>query len=110
MVTPHHYHKNTLIVEISEGDGKLVSQSIEDFINELLSLNTGKKKEIVLDMSKKGYLNSSGLGDLIKLKDMLTDQGIDLMLLQPTSRVMSLLEMVGVTQFFKIINDKDELQ
>lgn len=105
----HRYHKNILIIDVVDGDGKLALQDIDVFINEVLSLYNGKGKEIAIDMSKKSYLNSSGLGDLIKIKDRFMDDGIVLVLIKPTARVLSLLEMVGVIQFFKIIEREDEL-
>lgn len=111
MALIHRNYKDILIVEIGDSDGKLVAEEMDDFIDEVLSLykGRGKGKEIALDMSKKSYLNSSGLGDLIKVKDRFMDDGITLVLIKPTARVYSLLEMVGVVQFFKIIEREEDL-
>ena len=105
----HRYHNKILIVEIDSFDGKLVSEDIDEFLVELLKIYNGETKEIAFEMIKKTYLNSSGLGDLIKVKDKLMDSGVGLVLINPTNRVVSLLEMVGVDQFFNIVESEDEL-
>ncbi len=105
----HRFYKDFLIVAIDGSDGKLVSEDVDDLIDETLKLYDGKRKEIALDLTNKSYLNSSGLGDLIKVKDRFSDEGVSLVLINPTARVLSLLEMVGVIQFFKIIAREDNL-
>ena len=106
----HRYLKDVLIVGIPENEGRLINDDLDDFIKELLKLYNGKRKEVALDLSKKTYLNSTGLGELIKVKDRLMDGNVGLALINPTPRVQSLLDMVGVNQFFHIIGSEDELE
>jgi anti-anti-sigma factor len=109
MAMEHRFVKNILVVEIAGSDGTLVQQGVDEVISEILGLYDGKAREIALDLTRKTYLNSSGLGDLIKVKDRLSDEGVGLVLINPTPRVTSLLEMVGVIQFFKIIPGIEDL-
>jgi anti-anti-sigma factor len=110
MDSPYHYHKNkTLVVSITEKEGSLVRGELDDFQREIEDLNRSGNRIIALDMTKKRYLNSSGLGDLIRLKDSLVDRNIDLVLIGVTKNVMSLLEMVGVGDFFTIVNSENDL-
>ena len=60
-------------------------------------------------MSRKRYLNSSGLGELIFIKDRLTDAGAELVLLGVTENVSSLLEMVGLDEFFTVLSSEDQI-
>jgi anti-anti-sigma factor len=105
----HHYKNKTLVVDVNGNDGKLIKDDLELFIKEILKLHTKESKEIAVNLSNKTYLNSSGLGDLIKVKDSLMDNGVGLVLINPTARVVSLLEMVGVDQFFHIVSKEDDL-
>jgi len=105
----YKYVNNVLIIDISENDGKLSVDDISIFIKDILKINEGRSNRIAFDMTKKEYLNSSGLGELIKVKDHLFDEGIELILINPTARVESLLSMVGVDQFFHIASSEDTL-
>ncbi|MBN1533879.1 MAG: STAS domain-containing protein [Spirochaetes bacterium] len=105
----HRFVKDILVVNIAGSDGTLAPQGVDEVISEILGLYNGKRKEIALDLTQKTYLNSSGLGDLIKVKDRFSDEGVELVLINPTPRVTSLLEMVGVIQFFKIIPGVEDL-
>jgi anti-anti-sigma factor len=110
MDSPYHYHKDkTLVVSITEKDGSLVRGDLADFQREIQDMNRSGNKVIALDMTKKKYLNSSGLGDLIRLKDTLVDRNIDLVLIGVTKNIMSLLEMVGVGDFFTIVKSENDL-
>lgn len=107
MVLQHHYKNDILIVEVLGKDG-MIQDNINDLIEELLKLNKGKNT-IALDMTGKSYLNSNGLGQLIKIKDTLLDKSINLVIINPADRVKSLLNMVGVDEFFNIVNSENNL-
>ena len=104
----HHYKNDILIAELISKKGGMLQDDINELTEELLNLHKGKDK-IALDMTDKAYLNSNGLGQLIKLKDNLLDKGINLIIINPADRVKSLLNMVGVDAFFNIIDNEDQL-
>jgi anti-anti-sigma factor len=101
--------KSVLIIDINEASGSLVNGTIEDFIETVLSMDRKKNTTVALDMSRKKYLNSSGLGDLIMTKDRLFDQGVDLVLIGVVENIRSLLSMVGVEDFFKMAGNETDL-
>lgn len=107
MAVEHRYFNNILIIELDNEDA-IIQYNMDKFIEDTMSLYKSGKV-IALDMSKKSYLNSTGLGELIKMKDNLFDNDINLVLINPSDRVKSLLSMVGVDQFFKIITDENQL-
>jgi anti-anti-sigma factor len=104
-----HSTHGVLVVSLPEGEGRLSGVDIDDFIAELMKIIIPSAKAIAFNISKKSFLNSSGLGDLVKVKDSLLDRQMDLILISPSPRVQSLLSMVGVDQFFRIIDGEDQL-
>lgn len=100
---------NNLIFDIPEGGGTLVGFELDDFLNDILELYSENIKTVGLNLSKKNYLNSTGLGELIKVKDTLLDEGIKLVLISVGARIKSLLDMVGVEEFFNLIEREEDL-
>ncbi len=105
----HRYINDVLVIDLREGEGRLSEGDIDEFIGSILGLGVGERGTIALNLSMKAFLNSSGLSDLIKVKDRLMDRGIEMVLINPTTRVMSLLEMAGVGRFFNIIASENQL-
>lgn len=105
------FHKTNEIpvFEIPEGDGTLVHGELDHFIKYLLMKNNNEAVKVALDMSKKSFLNSTGLGELVAVKDHLLDRGIELVLINPAEKVESLINMVGLDEFFHIVPSEDEL-
>lgn len=105
----HRFHNEIVIIDVGDEDGALVEGEIEKFIDSAAGHVKSEKGIIAFDMSKKKYLNSWGLGQLIKAKDSLTDRGIELYLIKLTPRVSTLLTMVGVDGFFKVVSSENEI-
>ncbi len=109
MSVPYRIVNNNLIFDIPEGDGTLVGFELDDFINDIMELYSENIKVVGLNLSKKNYLNSTGLGELIKVKDTLLDEEIKLVLIAVGARIKSLLDMVGVEEFFNIFDREEDL-
>ena len=105
----HRFINDVLVIDLREGEGRLSDGDIDDFIGGILGMEGLEKGTVALNLSMKAYLNSSGLSDLIKVKDRLMDRGVEIVLISPTSRVMSLLDMAGVGSFFNIIGSENQL-
>ncbi len=105
MIYPHTYKDGTLIIQINDNDEPLSEINIDKFASEILGLNTGNKKTILVDLKNKGYFNSSDLGALIKAKDILFDAGIELMLTNPSDNIKELLKIVGLSDFFGVTKE-----
>ena len=105
----HFFDDRILVVEICGDDGALVPTEMEDFLQDVVDLKKGSEDKVAFNFSEKRYLSSSGLGDLIMAKDFLLDQEIELILIGLSDNISSLLNMVGVEDFFTIISTEEQL-
>ncbi len=101
---------NIIVIEIPEKEGGLIAPDIEGFIGHIEVLDKGVSNKIALDFIDKKYLNSSGLGELMRIKDVFVDSGADLILVNLMDRVRSLLNIVGADDFFIILDDIKDLK
>lgn len=76
---------------------KAVSQAIDDGM-----------RCAVLDISGLSYISSAGIGAMMGLARRLAQLGGDLVLLNPTQKVFSILDGLGFTKIFKIAKDEGE--
>ena len=60
---------------------------------------------VTLDMSEVTFIDSTGLSMLLKVSQYLEGMGSRLALTNPSAPVMRLLTMVGLTEYFPIIED-----
>jgi anti-anti-sigma factor len=111
MSIPYHTYKNTVVFEIPEGEGPLVEyDEVSELVDEILAaISRESCDSVAFNMSKKNYLNSSGLGEMVQVKDRLMDHDISLTLISLQERVRSLLSMVGMLDFFSIIDSEEQL-
>jgi anti-sigma B factor antagonist len=59
-------------------------------------------REVEVDLGRVSFMDSSGLGLLVKLRQRAEDEGMRLRLLHVPPRVMRVLEYSGVTALFDI--------
>lgn len=100
----HRYENGMLIISVDDARTPLSELDIQNFTREIHTLNTGSKNQVVLDLNKKKYFNSSDLGALIKARDRLFDEGIELLLRKPSDNILELLKIVGLKDFFGTYN------
>ncbi|RME87144.1 MAG: STAS domain-containing protein, partial [Planctomycetota bacterium] len=65
-------------------------------------------KFLAVNFSKIDYINSTGLGTLVKLHDMLSEQGGALGLLDLSVKIYDLMEMLGIVNVVDVHKDIDE--
>ncbi len=70
-------------------------------------LNEGKKN-IVIDLVKVEYMNSSGLGMMTSMLSTVKSAGGNLALANPAERIKSLLTITKLNQLFKTFDDIDQ--
>ncbi len=102
MVYTSRYDNGVLIVEIDDAKGALSDLDVNGFISDIQDLNSASKNLVVFDVGLKKHFNSSELGILIKARDMLFEEGIELMLMNPSKNIRELLKIVGLNDFFRI--------
>lgn len=63
----------------------------------------GRKQGLILDLSGVGYISSSGIGALSRLLVDAESRLAHLYLATPAPRVLSVLSLLGLTEFFEIL-------
>lgn len=109
MKIEHHTTRAALIIVVPKGEGRLFDDDIDDLIAEILQLKDRSVETIAFNLSGRSFLNSAGLGDLVKVKDALLDRDIHMVLTNISPRVRSIIDMVGVDSFFNIVESEDEI-
>lgn len=65
-------------------------------------LRAGEPTTLVLDLSGVSFLDSSGIGTLVELRNVATDSGGALVLRKPSERTRRLLEITALDSVFTI--------
>ena len=69
----------------------------------LLSAPEGRSsRTVILDLDQVRYINSLGMSYLVSLSDLLQTKGGALCLARPQPKVKVVLEMMGLTELFKL--------
>lgn len=90
--------------------GEVTLVKIEDIKSRLdQALEDESRDFLVLDLDKVTFIDSSGIGFLVSLATRLKGQGRRFILFRPSEPVIKLLNLVKLTSFFELIEDKDEL-
>ena len=84
---------------ITAGDGAI---SLRDTCRELVAAG---HKNLVLNMAEISYMDSSGIGELVALLAVANEGGA-VRLLNPTKRVLDLLDMTHVKTLFQVFTDE----
>lgn len=80
---------------------KRIDQTLENFISQ-------GKKNIVIDLSRVTYLNSSGMGILISSYSKLREKGGKLKLASVTRKIEGILSITKLNQIFENYNTVEE--
>ena len=96
-------------VVVVHADGRIDSNNANELGVALSGVIDDGQIHIVLDISTVSYMSSAGLRELvIALKKVRTVATGDMCLVQPTDRVMEVLEMAGLDTVFEIFPSQDE--
>ncbi len=68
------------------------------------------KLDILIDLNKVDYIDSSGIGVLISLATDLKDMHGSLVLKSPSPNVLRVFELTQLVNFFTIIDDEEKLE
>jgi anti-sigma B factor antagonist len=86
--------------KITLGEGTMaVRNSVREVLN-----NGGKK--IILNLSDVGYIDSSGIGELVSAYTTVTNQGGKLKLLNLTKKIQELLAITKLLTVFSVYDDE----
>jgi anti-sigma B factor antagonist len=87
---------------ITLGDG---DEILKDKVNSLVSTS---KKKIVLNLADVPYVDSAGLGEIVRTYTTVSRQGGSLKLLNLTKRISDLLSITKLLTVFETFDNEDE--
>ncbi len=92
---------------LAEMTGAIDGNTVPSFQSTLEEIKTKGIRRLVLDMSKIKYVNSTGLGSLVKYADTFKSTGGGMALIKVPAKVKIVIEMLGLNAFFDICPDLD---
>jgi anti-sigma B factor antagonist len=95
---------NVAVIDISgritQGEGNV---RLREIVDDLLAKDN---KKLVLNLGEVYYVDSSGMGELVRLYTSIRNRGGDMKLVNLSGRVQSLLNMTSLNLVFKIEPDE----
>ncbi len=86
--------------------GRLNIEEVQSFEKEF-DKHLSSKKIIALDLSGLKYIDSSGIGSLIKAMNLAKNSGIEFFLFDITPAILNVFKLAYLDKFFTIISGKE---
>ena len=94
-------------VSIVEIDGQLIVGNRQELKQKMLEELEGGARKLLVDFSKTGYIDSSGLGVLVSLSKRIREQGGELRLAALNDDLRTLFELTKLDTLFQIAETRD---
>lgn len=91
---------------VAEMAGVIDGTTVVKFQDSLEDITKKGVRKLILDMAKVRYVNSTGLGALVKYADKCKNAGGGMALTRVTAKVKIVIEMLGLQAFFEICTDE----
>ncbi len=95
--------KDCLVVRV---DGEFVFDEVSKF-ETFIKKNIGKSRNVAIDCKKLTFLDSSGMGSMVKLLNVLKQKSGALYLFNIREDVMKIVEVADLVSFFKIVKESE---
>ncbi|MGA2383632.1 MAG: STAS domain-containing protein [Gemmatimonadales bacterium] len=95
-------------VVVVEVDGQLIVGNRQELKQKVLDALEEGNKKFLIDFSKTGYIDSSGLGVLVSLSKKIRDEGGDLRLAGLNDDLKTLFELTKLDTLFAITDSAAE--
>ena len=89
-------------------EGDLDSSNAQDFIRFVQNLSEEGLVHLIADFSKLRYINSTGLGTILKVSKMLISKQGSFRIASPNENVFEVIEIVGANRLLSIYGTKEE--
>jgi anti-sigma B factor antagonist len=99
-------HRQGVVVVAVEG--QLIVGNRQDLKQKVLDALDGGARKFVVDFSKTGYIDSSGLGVLVSLSKKIREQGGELRLAGLNEDLQTLFELTKLDTLFNIAGTPEE--
>ena len=95
-------------IVVVEVDGQLIVGNRQELKQKVLDALEEGNKKFLIDFSKTGYIDSSGLGVLVSLSKKIRDEGGDLRLAGLNDDLKTLFELTKLDTLFAITDSATE--
>jgi anti-sigma B factor antagonist len=89
-------------------DGQLIVGNRQELKQKVLDALDGNARKFVIDFSRTGYIDSSGLGVLVSLSKKIREQGGELRLAGLNEDIQTLFELTKLDTLFAIAKTPEE--
>ncbi|RNC81258.1 MAG: anti-sigma factor antagonist [Phycisphaera sp.] len=93
------------IVVVDLADDPQLSDELSAIIDRVAGSETDSVPHVVLNMGLVGYIKSSNLAQLIRLRKLVQDVGRELVLCSVDDRVWSVMMVTGLDKMFEVAPD-----
>ena len=105
MKLSHHIHSDFSILSF---EGKLMSDA--DLTEGQALLDELQHWQVVLDLSKLDYVNSSGIAFFVKILTRARMNQGDVVMLNVNNELLKIFELTKINQVFKLVNTMTEVE
>jgi anti-sigma B factor antagonist len=84
--------------------GEIDIYSIEKFRDTIEKIIKTQAPEIILDCSELSYMDSTGMGVLIELRNKTKEMGQKIIMMNPRPNIKKLLTLTGVDKIIEVID------
>lgn len=105
MKLSHHIHSDFSILSF---EGKLMSDA--DLTEGQALLDELQHWQVVLDLSKLAYVNSSGIAFFVKILTRARMNQGDVVMLNVNNELLKIFELTKINQVFKLVNTMTEVE
>jgi anti-sigma B factor antagonist len=95
-------------VTVVDVDGQLIVGNRQELKQKVLDELEGGARKFLIDFTRTGYIDSSGLGVLVSLSKKIREQGGELRLSTLNEDLRTLFELTKLDTLFRIADSRDE--
>lgn len=100
----HKKNNTEMVIEINGSLDVYTSMDFKEFLEKNVEAQT---KNVILNMKNLTYIDSSGIGTLIKEMNFTKDMGGELILTHMKPQIEKVLKISGLTTFFATMGDEE---
>ena len=89
-------------------EGDLDSSNAQEIIKYVQELSKNGLVHLVADFSKLRYINSTGLGTILRISKMLVSNSGSFRIANPNESVFEIIEIVGANKLLNVYQTKEE--
>ncbi len=95
-------------VTVIDVEGQLIVGNRQELKSKVLEELDGGDRKFVIDFSRTGYIDSSGLGVLVSLSKKIREQGGELRLSSLNEDLRTLFELTKLDTLFRIADSRED--